>query len=408
MKQRSKAIVVALFVWTCATPGAHAQTVSEILTSLHAISGLAALKPVKQTTMTRAQLRGYFEKRLRESSNREEIRLQELVLKKVGLLPENYDLAGSVVDLMAEQAAAFYDYRQGQLVMLEGASGLLEQMALVHELAHALADQNFHLEKYLKDAGESDEGSMARQAVMEGQAQWLMSEYAAQRIGQSLVRTPGLAQMLMGSASSLGQFPVFDQSPLYLRESLIFPYAAGMRFQQSVVVARGEAGFREVFSKPPANTQEILHPERYLSREGPPAKPSNQAPDPGGAWKLVTEAYMGEFDHSVLLDLYAPDQRDLAEKWRSGAIRVYAEKKGVGGQKRIAFTYRSEWDGPEAAREFFAAYRKVLAGKWKDFRVVEESGDHIRGHGGGGWFESRINGTAVESREGFRESTLKP
>ena len=54
---------------------------------------------------------------------------------------------------------------------------------LAHELAHALADQNYNLGKFIRQGRKSDDGSTARLAVMEGQATWLMSEYLARKIG---------------------------------------------------------------------------------------------------------------------------------------------------------------------------------------------------------------------------------
>ena len=78
---------------------------------------------------------------------------------------------------MSEQAAAFYDFRKKKLFMIDAGEDLLQHSALVHELAHALADQHFHLEKFIDHGSKNDDTSLARLAVMEGQATWLMSEY---------------------------------------------------------------------------------------------------------------------------------------------------------------------------------------------------------------------------------------
>ena len=55
---------------------------------------------------------------------------------------------------------------------------------LAHELAHAIADQNYNLGKFIRQGRKSDDGSTARLAVMEGQATWLMSEFLARKMGQ--------------------------------------------------------------------------------------------------------------------------------------------------------------------------------------------------------------------------------
>ena len=46
---------------------------------------------------------------------------------------------------------------------------------------------------------------------------------------------------------STGQFPVYDKAPLYLRETLLFPYTQGMLFQHAVVEKLDKAAFTEVF-----------------------------------------------------------------------------------------------------------------------------------------------------------------
>jgi hypothetical protein len=251
---------------------------------------------------------------------------------------------------------------------------------------------------------DQDEATLARQAVMEGQAQWLMSEYSARQMGQSLLKTPALANLLSGATDPSGQFPVYDQAPLYLRESLIFPYAAGMQFQQAVVMKLGPAGFSEVFLHPPANSHEILHPEVYLAAERPAAVKVEVPEISGRNWKMISEGVVGEFDHQVLLKIYAKDALALAGEWRAGQYKLYEDRK----EKRVAMSYATRWSSAEAAQRYMAVYRRVLAGKWKDFRIEKDDAQRLTGFGGGGWFELTHAGDTVVSREGLPAGTLKP
>ena len=100
------------------------------------------------------------------------------------------------MDLLTEQAAAFYDYDKKKLFITESTSSDTQQPVLAHELSHALADQNFNLGKFIKQGSKSDDGATARLAVMEGQATWLMSEYLARKMGQSLQNSPALVQTM--------------------------------------------------------------------------------------------------------------------------------------------------------------------------------------------------------------------
>lgn len=374
-----------------------AQDTREILRKLAEITGLSLKTPVKQHTMRRDELKGYFEARIKESVKPEEIRLEELVLKRFGLAPKDFDLKKTTIDLMSEQAAAFYDYRKKKMVLLEGDSGLSQDMALVHELAHALADQHFRLDRFLKAASEDDDRSLARMAVMEGQATWLMSEFMAAGMGQSLTRNNTAVEMMQRMAGSAGSgFPIFNSVPLYMKESLVFPYAQGMMFQHKVVEKMGKVAFSEVFRRPPESTQEILHPERYFAREAAVKPPLPELPAPK-QWKPVTGGTAGEFDHRVLLKQYSPNFELLASEWRGAQFRIFEHRS----TKRIVLSYASQWGSEKVAGDFFRAYQDILKGKWKQVRGTKSTDDRFTGESEDGFFVVRLTGSTVSSLEGL-------
>jgi hypothetical protein len=388
-------------LWAGALWGASPE-VDQILRQLSELTGLRVKHRVVQQTMERSQLKEYFDKRIREVTKPEEIALEELALKRLGFLPRDYDLKQATIELMAEQAAAFYDYRAKKMVLLADGGGLSEEMALVHELSHALADQHFRLEKFLAKAAGSDDGSLARMAVMEGQATWLMSEFSARRMGQSLKDSDMLVEMMANMASAGGSgFPIFEKAPLYVRESLVFPYGRGMRFQHHVLKALGQAAFSEVFRQPPETTQEILHPELYLARrDGRRALPAPLAPPTlpsPKAWNRIADGTSGEFDHWVWLRQYDKEQAGLAEQWRQGSYALWKHK----GDQRIALTYVSRWSSAEAARKFFQTYRKVLEGKTAEIAVESEGETRLAGRNADGRFEVVVEGEVVTAVEGL-------
>src|SRR5271166_5871786 len=144
--------------------------IPRIEAELSSITGLAFKHDVPYAVIDRDQLRRYLDERMKESLKPEDLRAEELTLKMLGLIPQDFDLRKTTVDLLTEQAAAFYDYHKKKLFILENNTGPEARMALIHELAHALADQHFRLDKYIRDGARSDDGETARLAVMEGQA----------------------------------------------------------------------------------------------------------------------------------------------------------------------------------------------------------------------------------------------
>lgn len=400
-----KRLNLLLAAWMLAAP-APAQDlfadIGHIKEGLAAITGLDFKHDVPYALIDKDQLRRYLEQRMNETMKPEDERAEEITLKMLGLVPGDFDLRKSTVDLLTEQAAAFYDYNKKKLFILEGSGGTEEErVALVHEMAHALADQHFHLAKYIKEGMRSDDSATARQAVMEGQATWLMAAYIAREGGGKPEVPEAVLKMMKASieGSAAAQYPVFSQAPLYIRESLVFPYAEGLGFQDAVFRKLGKEGFSEVFLRPPLSSGQILHPERYLGHggvviPGPPA-----IPDPRDFHKLA-EGTLGELDFRVLLSEYT-DRQDgeaLAAHLEGGSYEVFENKR----EKFPVLGVASTWDSPQSARQYLDDSRKVMQGKWKKLEITNEAPDRVEGHGDSGYFRVWISGDTVNQIEGWK------
>src|SRR5258708_16904179 len=153
MKQRAvPTSVLACFLIAAFLHAADQSQFAEISTiedGLSAITGLRFTRKVPYAVINKEQLRLYLEQRIKEAIKPAELRAEEVRLKMLGLVPADFDLRQNTIDLMTEQAAAFYDYNKKKLFILQGtASGAAQRVALGHKLSHALADQHFRLGKY--------------------------------------------------------------------------------------------------------------------------------------------------------------------------------------------------------------------------------------------------------------------
>ena len=413
MAVRIKALVlVALALLVVAAAGAQSgvevsQTreifseIGGILQDLHDITGFKIKHRVPAEIITRDKVKEFLQQRMKEASSPEEIRVEELTLKKFGLVPQDFDLAKNTVDLLTEQAAAFYDFHRKRMFITDWTPSATREPALVHELGHALADQNVNLDKFIKQGQKSDDGSMARLAVMEGQASWLMAEYLARKAGQSLATSPALLDTMSHSIESgAGEFPVFESEPLYLRETLTFPYSRGLLFQNAVYLRMKQKSFAEVFRKPPVSTQQILHPDTYFSSLEPARPALPQLPDTHG-YKRIADGTMGELDHSVLLEQYAGREASAAVSphWRGGAYALPEHRS----PERVVLLYAVEWDDAASAGRYFGLYRKVLEKKWKRLAIESESPTTLTGTGDDGHFLVQLSGNVVTSLEGAED-----
>lgn len=411
LNSRMPRTIVRLIALLLASLAASAQSselfsqVDGMLASLSRMTGWRVKHKVPSESLTREKFAKLIEESVAESENDKGTRAAELTLKMFGLVPWDFKLAREAANLLEEQTAAFYDIRKKRLFVLEGTpDGAEQRVALAHELAHALADQQVNLRKYMEGA-KGDDADTARQSVVEGQASWLSWAYMSEQSGGR----PEVPQRLLEELSDVGatgdDFPVMSQTPLYMRESLTFPYSAGMKFQDAIYRKYGKDAFNRVFSDPPLSTQEILHPTLYGDDVAPtqPTVPKELIEGvlgKGAKLKLLTQGDVGEFDYSAILRQYgnASAGRAAASHWRGGVYRLYEQKI----DKAPLLVHVSDWDSPTAAREFFRLYLGVLRAKWKKIDIKKDTITEVSGTGDTGDFLLRIDGTSVQCLEGAK------
>jgi hypothetical protein len=383
----------------CLVAASQSDQINSIVRALSGITGLSEKHPVPYQRISKRQLRQFLTKRIKKALKPEEIYADELSLKMFGLVPPDFDLRASTINLLTEQAAAFYDYDKKKLFLLEGSSATAETTALAHELSHALADQHFNLEKFIEDTPSNDDENLAHTAVVEGQASWLMVAYDLKQAGQPPVPTVEMLRSVGSSGEGgMGDYPVLKDSPLYVQQSLLFPYTQGILFFDAVYKKMGREAFAAVFQNPPTDSSEIIHPDRYFAHQKTAAP---QLPKLSLTEKArdLTEGSLGEFDHEMLLRQYVGEHtsRMLPPHLRGGSYKILE----IGQNRTPLLQYASEWDQEEQAQSFFAAYQKILKAKWKRCDVAIANDAKYAGHGDNGYFSVRLSGRDVLSVEGL-------
>ena len=377
------------------------ETVNRLLGQISDITGLKLKHPVPMSSLTKEEWRRWVDDRIRESAKPEEIQVEEKAMKMFGFLPPDFDLRGATVDLMTEQAAAVYDHKKKRMIFVQGAAPeAMEEAVLVHELSHALADQHFDMRRFLEKGPRSDESESARMAVVEGQAMWIMIEAMLNRGGQSLTKNSAILQTMLPMMGKMtaSQYPVFEKSPLYLKESLLFPYSAGLLFQQAVIDKLGRDGIAAVLRDPPKNTQQVLHPEKYLAHE---AVASVDLPDFDGRTKLkkLTDGDVGEFDFRVLFEQYASkkEAEEVAPGWRAGRFELLEDKD----KKHSVLRWAVLWASPESAHSAFSLYLKAIEKKSQSLKWIQRDRDSAAGSNQYGSFHIKAEGARMEAIEGL-------
>jgi hypothetical protein len=364
------------------------RSVDEILKFASKDSALPIKKDVKRTLTSRDEVEAYLQKNMAEDKDAQRLRRSELVLKKFGLLPKDFDLQSFLVSLLREQVAGYYDVKTKTVNLLDWVGPEQQKPVMAHELTHALQDQSFGLENWMKAVDvdldtkkqptsedlDKDEALVARQAVTEGEAMVVLLDYMLAPIGQSLMTSPALvAQLKEGMLVGTADSPQFSNAPLYLKEALTFPYRYGVDFVAEVLQAKGkEAAFAGLFKNPPNNTRQIMEPKTYLSGERLPPMP---LPDFDRAFKNYDRfdiGSVGEFDVAIIIDQYVgvEESRSIYPQWRGGYY--YAARPKGDPAAPLGLLYVSRWSSAEYAAQFAAIYAKSLATRYTHARQLTE------------------------------------
>jgi hypothetical protein len=365
------------------------KSVDEILEFASRETKLPIKEEVKRRLVERSEVQSFIEKNMKEDKDAQRLERSEIVLKKFGLLPRDFDLKTFLVALLKEQVAGYYDPKTKTVNLLNWVDAESQRPVLAHELTHALQDQSFGLEKWMQTGEQSnhardpspgdiatDEVQAARQAVIEGQAMVTLLDYSLAPTGKTLLDTPQIAEalkqgMLVGTADT----PTFRSAPVFLKETLTFPYRYGIDFTAALLYAGGkDLAFGGVFKNPPTTTREIMEPQTYLSHEKiAPMKLLDFDKDFKGYDRFDIGA-IGEFDVAVLVEQYAggDEARELYPHWRGGYY--FAGRPKGDKSAPLGLLYVSRWSSPAKAAEFAAVYAKSLAQRYKRPRGLGADG----------------------------------
>ena len=344
---------------------------------------------VKRRLASRDEVVSYLKKNMAEDKDVQRLRRTELVLKKFGLLPKDFDLQTFLVSLLQEQVAGYYDAKSKTVNLLDWVLPDLQRPVLAHELTHALQDQSFALDKWLKRGAEDldtkkdltpdditkDENSEAREAVAEGQAMVVLVDYMLAPMHRTVADAPEVVQMLNeGMASGSADSVQYKNAPIFMKEELMFPYHYGVEFEAELLRAQGkDKAFAATFANPPQTSREIMEPETYISGEHLPPLP---LPD----FKHILKNYdrfdvgaIGEFDVAVLAEQYA--DHETADKiypnWRGGYY--YSARLKGNASAPLGLIFVSKWATPKAAAQFAAIYARGVQQRYKAAEAQPDS-----------------------------------
>ncbi len=318
----------------------------EVLGRVSAIRGLDATEPIIPQFQSRDELAASLEEDLEEDLD--ELQKIQEVLRLLELIPADADLTELLLELYTEQVAGFYDSGEEDLFLIgeqQDELSVQDEVTLAHEFVHALQQQHYDIDSMLDSVEENADAASAVIALIEGDAVAVELQYASQHLTRERI------QEYLNSAE--GGSTVFDSTPYFLQQDLLFPYVEGLTMVLSLRGRLTWDAVNDAYSRPPASTEQVLHPQKYLSGEDPiTVELRDSLAALGQGWKKVYGNVMGEFFLRTYLEtrLGQGTANPIAAGWGGDRYALYS---GPDGEYTLVSLI--VWDTAGDAREFYEA-----------------------------------------------------
>ena len=350
------------------------KTADAIVAQVSRLRGLTPKAPIQKGVKSRVEISEYLNRHVRENYGEQQLEVEGRMLKTMGLIPEQSNYRDVVMKLLTEQVGGYYD-PDVKTFFIAGWLPIEQQRpVMVHELTHALQDQYFDLNAVLKQdlKQHDDDRALAHQAIFEGDAMAVMIDSLLEPVGRTFAQLPDLVTAMRSQFGSMdSQFEVFRNAPMYLKETLLFPYGYGASFLQKVRVSQPWSAVDKIYSDLPKSTEQIMHPEKYLAARDEPQTLSVTDPSAalGGSWKTNYQNVLGEFSVYLFLKLQLTDEqaKTAAAGWDGDEIQLVEDGSG-----KSSVFLSTVWDTPEDAVEFQSAAKQWLKLRFPKGQVARD------------------------------------
>lgn len=306
--------------------------------------------------------------------SQEELNDEAIALSALGLIKPTYDLYTNALNGLTDSLGGFYFPWSDELFVIGDRFSGVEHWVYSHEYAHSLVDQAFNIGDIgvypLCDGDE--QRCQAIRALVEGDAtlvmnQWL-GQYASPKDYQDIFSYRPPLQTLPE------QFP-----PPYVYPDASFPYDQGLTFVTYLYDRGNWAGVNDAYRRLPDSTEQILHPERYVSDEVP-----STVSDPelggllGADWRLVKSNSLGEWTTYLILAYGADyaaqmddsDSRQAAEGWGGDHYQVYYNDT----HEQTVLAAHWVWDASTDQAEFARVLKQHMGQRFRGATLNRPSG----------------------------------
>jgi hypothetical protein len=379
---------------------------NEVLEQMSQILSLPIREPLKKSLRSKQEIRDYLIREENEDKTDAERYADDKALEAFGLIPKGFPLDSFMLDVLTDQVAGLYDPKGKEFYIADWIGVDEQKPVMAHELTHALEDQSFNVDPWIKAARPNDDAELARDSVSEGSAMAAMVDYTLRQEKMSVRDLPDVTTLIRsGAVAEMDKDPKLSKAPIFIRDELLFPYLAGTSFTQQFLKAHsGWSDLKLLFQAPPVSTQQIMQPKLYLTGVKPVTVrlPDWKTVAPAD-WKLLEENVMGEFGLDEVLKQFLGEDRaeGLSPAWAGDRYAVFENPK----TRETSLVFRLVLDSPEDAARFCGQYSEALELKYKDRKELFRRPNYFQFRTGEGGVFLRCVDTDCLVVEGARRDT---
>lgn len=353
------------------------KAIDQSLDELQRVRGLGRAGPVRSEVLGRTEMAERVREQLEREVPAHVVVGSEELLIAFGVVPLNFDYMESLIALMGEELAGFYDPEAATMFLAAELEGDERRATLSHELVHALQDQHFDLGALLTHRSDGTDAQSAIHSLAEGDATSAMMDVMLKDDGRTALDIPDrLIGFQVEGAVTLS--PSGPKVPDILKRSVVAPYIDGVLLVHRLRRRGGWAAVDALWKDPPGTTEQLLHADKLQSRE-PALDVPIPGPPPFCRGTAIYHDVLGEQSIRLLFEewLARSDAVDAASGWGGDRVAVYRC-----GQRLAVVWHLAYDDEPSASRALAAlvqgAFSKLEAGVEGGTRL--EGGHRARRH----------------------------
>ena len=323
----------------------------EVFRKMSEVRGLEALEEVEPKLVIRQEMEDLI---VADGISKREtlLKTQQALFELLQLVPNDFDLSMSLREVDREffsavpELFAYYHEENKEFYVLQDLEAItpLSELEVASQYVLALLDQHFDVFARQTEAEENLDFFHTFDAFIYGDSAQALGEYLFAHVSFEELRA-------VAPEGTTIETPTMDDMPGAVVDWMSFSEQGGPgQMFIAVLQSDGWPAVDRAYLTPPASTEQIVHPSKYMSGEVPIAVDlPNLAATLGSGWTETHSSVIGKEILSYYLESLADSGfRRASDGWGGDRFSVL---QGPLGESALAALF--SWDTPEDAQEFY-------------------------------------------------------